>query len=420
MKNQPSIPLLFALSIGACHATNVGLSTIEQPVNLGAESDPSRIPLGPVATESNYHYGRGPVITAARPSLHGVMEWKSGIEINQNLASVFGIELDNHDVPHSPANIRLRNIAAPAYSPYSREQVLAATIHCLLRSNTGKPKSPIQIRITAESPDDQALAAKYSKDYINAPDDENDPPIEYTKVPGTVLQTDPSGVTWVVFPEVKAAEAIVQKRPVFIPFRLGSDAGPDDVTWRLLPVWTGTGYSEEKSLGILGMPYPLFYDCHQPGNGSAPEANAMFAAEPRGSIVSFDVSFSDAIEAEMVSPITDTETLAATVLALVISSDATTERPLKMKIRSFGSPAPWWEDFKSSPGWVETDGGITCTLAWNPETAKLVQGSVPSVSITRTAKSGIYLEADPDLPEKKVEETPEPDVPEKPVGAEVP
>jgi hypothetical protein len=398
----------------------VGLSTIEQPVNLGADSDPTRIPLGPVATESNYHYGRGPVITAARPSLHGVMEWKSGIELNQNLASVFGIEIDNHDVPHSPANIRLRAIPAPAYSPYSREQVLAATIHCLLRSNTGKPKSPIQIRITADSPEDKPLAEKYAKDYINAPDSENDPPFEYTRVPGTVLETDPSGLSWVVFQDVKSAAAKPPKRPVFIPFRLGSDAGPDDVTWRLLPVWTGTGYNEEQSLGILGMPYPLFYDCHQPGNGSAPEANAMFATEPRGSIISFNVTSTDATEVEMTSPITDTKTLAATVLALVISSNATLERPLKMKIHSHGSPAPWWEDFKTSPGWIEENGGIACTLAWNPETAKLVQGSVPSVSITRTTKSGIYLEADPDLPDKKPSETTEPDVPEKPMETETP
>ena len=88
------------------HATTVGLSTIEQPVNLCEQSDPSRIPLGAVATESNYHYGRGEVITAPRPDLHGGMRWKSGVELNQNLASVFGIELNNHDLPHSPAIIR--------------------------------------------------------------------------------------------------------------------------------------------------------------------------------------------------------------------------------------------------------------------------------------------------------------------------
>lgn len=132
--NTQLITLLLAvvLTTGTGHATQVGLSTIEQPVNLGAESDPARIPLGAVATESNYDYGLSEVITAPRPSLHGAMEWKSGIELNQNLASVFGIELDGLGLGIQPnaAVIRLRNFAKPAYSPYTKDQVLAATIHC--------------------------------------------------------------------------------------------------------------------------------------------------------------------------------------------------------------------------------------------------------------------------------------------------
>ncbi|MCB1132951.1 MAG: hypothetical protein KDN05_17640, partial [Verrucomicrobiae bacterium] len=60
------------------HATNAGLGTVDQPVNLGAQADPSRIPLGPVAVESNYNYGLGPAISAPRPSLHGAMEWEKG------------------------------------------------------------------------------------------------------------------------------------------------------------------------------------------------------------------------------------------------------------------------------------------------------------------------------------------------------
>ena len=73
------------------HATNAGLGTVDQPVNLGAQADPSRIPLGPVAVESNYNYGLGPAISAPRPSLHGAMEWEKGSILDQNLASVFGI-----------------------------------------------------------------------------------------------------------------------------------------------------------------------------------------------------------------------------------------------------------------------------------------------------------------------------------------
>jgi hypothetical protein len=281
--NPFALMLLMALGIATCPATNVGLSTIEQPVNLGAESDPARIPLGAVATESNYHYGRGPVITAPRPSLHGAMEWKSGIEINQNLASIFGIEVDNHDLPHSPATIRLKNFSIPAYSPYTREQVLAATIHCILRSNSGRPKAPITLKVTADSPADEALIKKYSGEYINAPDNEDGPPVEPTQVPGTRLETDARGVTWVVFQDLKGSEKRARP-PVMIAFRLGGEAGPDDPLWQLLPVWTGSSYTWEQSMEVIGRPYPLFYDCFNPSSGGGPETNALFSGKPANAV----------------------------------------------------------------------------------------------------------------------------------------
>lgn len=404
-----------ALVTGSCPATNVGLGTVEQPVNLCADSDPSRIPLGKVATESNYHYGRGPVISAPRPSLHGAMEWKAGAELDQNLASVFGVEVSDHDIPHSPATIHLKARPVPPYSPYTKDQVLAATIHCLLRSNRGTPKQPIQLNVTADSPDDQALAKKYSGRFINAPDESNDPPVDPTPVPGTRLETDARGITWVVFPEIKADPERSALLPVLIPFRLGGDFGPDEPLWQLLPVWTGTGHAWEQSLEVLGRPYPLFYDCFNPSTGAGPEANALFAGDPHGSVFHFDVKATDAsVEALIRYPNTTTETLAASILALVVSTQPTIERPLTVTLETgIESPPEWFLRFQTCPDWKSVDGSqkvagtvtqsrsiLTCSFVWDSQTATLTRGGVPSDKIVRSSSGELVIEAPtPPLPD---------------------
>jgi hypothetical protein len=390
-------------------ATSVGLSTIEQPVNLVAGSDPARIPLGEVATESNYHYGRGPVITAPRPALHGAMEWKSGTELNQNLASVFGIRVDNHDAPHSPVTIHLKDHAIPTYSPYSKEQVLAATIHCLLRSNGGSPNAPIKIEIVAESPADQEIAAKYAGDYINVPEKHDDPPIKPTPVPGTRLETDTRGVTWVVFPDVKAKPATPARPPVLIPFRLGGEFSPDHATWKLLPVWPGTEHTWEDSLAMLGRPNPLFYDCFNPGDVDGPETNALFAGNPRGSVHGFDVSSSEeGLSADLMFPRTDTETLSALLLSLIVSVQPTADRPLTINLDTeMNTPPSWLADFRKCAGWNATEtpviiGGkemnrrivLSCSFVWDPKTATLSQGAVPHAKVVRTSDGALYVEAE--------------------------
>jgi hypothetical protein len=394
---------------GLCTATNVGLGTIEQPVNLGADSDPSRIPLGRVATESNYYYGRGPVISAARPSLHGAMEWKDGSELDQNLASVFGIEVSNHDLPYSPATIHLKARPVPPYSPYTKDQVLAATIHCLLRSNRGTSKQPIQLQITADSPADQALVSKYSGEFINAPDDSDAPPVDPTPVRGTRLETDHQGTTWVVFPDIKPTPDFTPHPPVLIPFRLGGEFGPDHPQWRLLPVWTGSGHTWPESLEIIGRPYPLFYDCFNPSTGAGPEANALFAADPRGSLSRFDVSETDAIKVLIRYPDIPTETLAATILALVVSSQPTTEHPLTVTLETgIETPPEWFHHFKSCPEWTSMDGSqqiagrvtqsrllLSCTFVWDAKSATLNRGAVPAASVIRATNGELVIEGSP-------------------------
>lgn len=412
--NAKRIALFLAALVPAAtsHATNPGLSTIEQPVNLCAESDPARIPLGEVAVESNYHYGRGPVITAPRPSLHGAMEWKSGVEINQNLASVFGIELNDHDLPHAPAVIRLRDYPKPAYSPYTKEQVLAATLHCILRSNRGTPESPIQLEITADSPDDEALAKKYAGTYINSPNRPEEPPVEPTPVPGTRLETDARGITWVVFSGITAKPAAEARPPVMIPFRIGGEIESEPRTWSLLPVWTGGTKTREESLLITGQPYPLFYDRYQPGNGDGPETNAIFAENPPGSLAYFHVKPDEAsTRVEFVFPQTHAGNLSATILALVVSVQPTAEHPLTVVLEPH-SPAhvSWFEAFRSCPGWETPPRNqappaaerikLSCSFVWDATTHTLRQGAVPAASIERTPDGKFYILSTPDTPEE--------------------
>jgi hypothetical protein len=172
-----------------------------------------------------------------------------------------------------------------------------------------------------------------------------------------------------------------------IPFRLGGESGPEDPTWQLLPVWTGTSFTREQSLEILGRPYPLFYDCFQPGNGVVQDSNALFSSEPRGSIYQFEVTATgESTDARLVYPDTSGETLAATILALVVSSQPTEDRPLNVTlITQNDSPPAWFESFKTCPEWetAHSQGSkvtLTCSFAWDPETAALSQGAVPSKS----------------------------------------
>lgn len=403
------LALCLALAlIARVAATNVGLSTIEQPVNLGERSDPSRIPLGSVATESNYHYGRGPVITSPRPCLYGGMPCQSGVELNQNLASVFGIELNDHDLPESPAVIRLRGFVKPAYSPYSKEQVLAATIHCILRSNRGTPERPIQLEITADVPEDKVLAEKFAGKYINAPNQPGDPPVEPTPVPGTRLETDTRGITWVVFGEGKKDVP----PPVLIPFRLGGDSGPDSPTWELLPVWS-SGLASD--LEPLGRPYPLFYDCFKPGSGMGPETNAIFAAKPAGSIDEFDVSEDESgMIARFVHPQANSLNLSATVLALVASVQPTERRPLTVRLETLlENSDSWRESFQTCPGWEVKPHAdlsdrivLSCVFFMDPATAALKRGAVPSASIERSPDGRLYIQTPPlTREERKIRES---------------
>lgn len=381
---------LFFISLA--NATSVSLGTIEQPINLAAASDPASIPLGPVVYEANYDYGVHKLITAARPCQHGAMEWQRGNELDQNLASVFGISLEPEDptqINYAPVTIRMKNWDIPKYSPYSREQVLAATIHCLLRSAPSSPSRPITIKILAEEPTDQIWAKKYEGKYINQPDSDSSP-VKPTAVPGTQLLTDKLGITYVQFPNIKNKSALATIQPTLIPFRLGEDY--DTETYRLLPIWVGSSF--KSPLDAIGRPYRLIHDMFNPSAPSANEVNALFdkgdlyhwssSSQPDSTSVSF--SFQSEPSAN----------LAAALHALVQTVQPSQTKPLTITLRASESNTKLLKSMLNNKDWIEapnrSGSNFSCSFVVDPNSGDLIKGSIPLLRLKRTSSSGLYLE----------------------------
>lgn len=399
------IPRLFLIAIHwlliavpCATATSPSQGTIEQPVNLGAHANPHAIPLGPAAWESNYNYGVHALITASRPSQHGAMEWKQGSTLQQNLAYAFGISIDLNQgltLTEKTVTLRLNNWAKPAYSPYSKEQVLAATLHCMLKNAHATRSNPMQVEIDARNAKDLVWSKKYAGTYISkAETDEKK--FSPTPVPGSSLQTDSYGVTHVMFTHKQTAP-ITHPRPVLIPFLAEGENEPGN--YQLLPIWTGSHFKEP--LDAIGRPYYLFYDLFNPSQ-STPSINALFSYPPQ----QLDWSIHrdpKGIHAIISYGELEAPTLAATIYALIFSVQPTQEKPLTVTLR------PQTEQTKAkvalaiflqSPGWEASRYGseqfgwyvaAKCSFVLDSSRRKLTQGSVPLLKVDPDHRRGIRL-----------------------------
>lgn len=340
----------------SCFATSIGPAVIEQPVNLGPKSDPGRIPLGSISVICNYDYGLHKNIGASRPAPDGAMRWETGTELDQNLASVFGISVEAQDptqIREFPVTLRLKSWKPPGYSPYTKDQVLAATLWCLVRSAGGKPEKPLHVRVVAEGPDDKPLEAKYSGKYITQPgkDGMDVPPVN---VPGTAIEKDARGIAWVVFPNVTRKAPSPAPPPTMTILETG---GESDTGWFLLPVWdNGSGGGDEKS-------------------------NSVTLSLPRE----------------------EQATLAAKIIALVISAQPTETRPLTVSIRLEEYGLATYPAFRSAPGWKETRHDphnitLECEFVWDAAARKLTKGSVPLVQLD---SAGNFISPIPEAPPTK-------------------
>lgn len=367
-------------------ATNPGLGRIPQPVNLGAQSDPARIPLGVVGVYSNYGYGSHRFISEPRVCPQGAMRWEGGLELNQNLASVFGITVEPEDsssVPGRPVILRMRAGKPPAYSPYTKEQVLAATLWSLARCAYSSTSRPLEVRVVAEGEEDKPLEAKFSGNYVNPTGDE-DPPVPPLVIPGTVIETDGRGIPWVVFPDIKSPAPEPKSLPVMIPIRVAS-ADDYDGSFYLLPTW-GDGTSAQVPLILNHWHSSLYASSYGPNNRN--EANSIIL---EGGSESFNSNQEEGSHwVVMKHPKFSPGLMAANVYALVISAQPTAAQPLTVGMQLDETGLQKFAAFRSSPGWTEKpaeDSGnsgdviLECKFVWNPETRQLAEGTVPNATL---------------------------------------
>ncbi len=395
--------LAFSFAPALSLATVVGTSIVEQPVNLGTKSDPTRIPLGRVGVISNHGYGIHRIIGEGRACPDGAMRWEGGSELDQNLASVFGISVEAEDptqISAFPVFLRVKAWKPPGYSPYTKEQALAATLWCLLRCASGTPEQPLDVRVVADGTEDKPLEEKYSGKYVTRPgEDQKEPPP--VNVPGTIIEEDARGIAWVVFPDV-------MKKPGFEPLTPGmivlKAVGDGDPGWHVLPVW-GNEEGEYDHLRLNHWSADLCYASYR--SRGVREANAFLDG---GGVNGFEVRAREGSGRVLLSyPSADPATLAANILALVISEQPTEAYPLVVSIRLEETGLATYSAFRSAPGWIETWNDphnitLECELAWDPVAGKLTKGSVPLVTLDRNHWISLNPAAEPksDEAEKNV------------------
>ena len=376
-------PLMIWLTAAPGFATSVGPNIIEQPVNLGTKSDPSRIPLGKVGVICNYSYGLHQKIAAPRPCPDGAMLWEGGSELDQNLASVFGISVEPEDptqITAFPVTLRVKPWKPPGYSPYTKDQVLAAALWCLIRSAGGTPEAPLVVQVVVEGQDDKMLVGKFSGKYITRPgaDGKEIPPV---KLPGSTIEVDNKGIASVVFSEVTQKAKSPPPSPAMIVL---ATSGESDAGWYLLPVW-GNGNHEDSPLKRSAVPTATCYSAWR--TSGRVEANSFFAA---GSSDSFKVQESEDGDSVMIgNPRVPQDTLAAEILALVITAQPTEARPLAISIWLEESGLAKFSAFRNAPGWKETrheahNNVLECEFVWDAAARKLMKGSVPLVEMNRS------------------------------------
>ncbi len=380
-------------------ATVICQGAIEQPINLAGASDPASIPLGLAAYESNHGYGIQAIITAPRPCLHGAMTWKNGTELDQNLAHVFGISVEFEDstqVTAAPVVIHVKAQPPPPYSPYTKGQVVAATLHCLLRSVSGTPDHPVIIQLETDDPADQQWAKEYEGKYITGPGSDN-APVMRTPVAGTRLETDVYGVTHVVFPAVRPRSAVPARSPVLIPFFPQGEN--DETTYILFPVWVGDTWN--KPLAAIGEPYGLFHDLWR-GQGSN-EVNVLFHS---GNAVEWGVDETPEKTAISIHFMElSKEDLAAVLYATIFSVQPTADKPLEITLSPYANLPLLKSRLLGNPGWADGELGnqdyVSCVFVLEPKTRKLLRGSVPGVTVTDDGSGGIWLVRDEPTPADK-------------------
>lgn len=341
------------VSVG--HATQTSMVLVSHPANLGAHSDPLAIPISHVPVWANYNYGVHQHVGSPRPFPAGALFSRHGVELNFNLASVYGICLEPADatqVPGLPLTLRvMEGRDLPPDSPYTREQVLAATLWCLLLDVAGHENHPVVVKVDSQEPSMQSYAGEYvrSKEGFE---------LEVGEIAGSWLERDARGVVWVVFePEKhrprKVGKPVGGEPPlVFIPLIQGGGA-EGDTQVVLSPHWLGPDAS------VLQAPWvaiPRVMNAHSakhgenanPLHGSGFQAAHTLAHSRIASLSGWHADEGNG-HAEY------RRMLAAAVHAMLASGLPTKEDPVTMFFETGPMTGDHWE-FLAEEGWEPHEG----------------------------------------------------------------
>lgn len=391
MKTRLFAALLGAAVLTSARATVVSTGAFPYPVNMGPDADPGRIPVGLIPCESNHGYGLLELITTPVSSVPGGWRWEGGTELNGNLPSAFGISLQSHDgtgATDGPVRIHIRKQTVPAYSPYTKEQVLLATIRCLLDTVRATPKQPLEIQISTDDPADEALR-RFAGGYLTAPVNDGDD-FEKTPLPGCTTHVDRNGVREIVFTDDGTpVRPSGNRRPLWMPFPVEGDS---DEEFLLLPLWTGNGLPGDR-LKLLGRPWPVVQDKFNPAIGN-PDGNLLTR---RDEFSHFRVKRSGEMSAihvgvnlrENRDPV---DGMALLCWAAVLTEHPTEDTPLEITLRMDDEVDPRFLTWVTDHGWeqisIANDVGIRTTFVWNPETGSLTKGRIPKFRIDRNPDGG--------------------------------
>lgn len=372
-------------------ATVVGTGLVHQPVYLGTASQPDRIPLAPVICNSNHGYGSNCAIFEPRPCYHGHFLDQGVPAYEQNLAPLFGIRAEFSDttqLPGSTLTLHLRNCAPPAHAPYTQEQVVAASLQCLLARASGLRKdSPLTVVIKGDGIPTPDWSAKFSKPYFS----EEEPKVGEFKpilLPGLKLEDSPLGVRYVIFESVPANPGIAKRAPVFVPFLPEGESEGDAAS--LIPIWPGDEWDEP--LHVLSIPYLPYYEKWHGGvTGRIAESAAIPHLTPPNTCQNpgFGVVRSD--KGVQVTP-SDQDLspyeLAVFIYACVVSEQPTVQHPMTLVIPSGMFSEEYRALLRTDASWKN---GTSCEFAFDPMGAKLLKGSVPGFVLSRSPQNRLIV-----------------------------
>lgn len=320
-------------------ATNPAMGLVTHPVNLGKHADPRMIPLSATAVWHNYGYGIHQVISRSRLFPAGGLATPGGVVHEMNLASVFDLQVlpeDETQVPLKPVVLKVGGREVPADSPYTRSQVIEATLWCLVFTAPGSEKEPLVIIIDSPDPEDQ----KYAGSYVWSPDAGA---LLLGEIPGSMPVRDHRGVVSIEFnmPADPVDSPADGPRPelAFVPLLSGGGAeGEDRIA--MVPHWTGDG----GEVAALELPWTAIprsmnvFSAKRGENANPLHAGPFDTQHPAGAANA--LGFMGGARGDGELSVDDHRLFAAACHAAVLTVGPSAETPFEISFMGF-PPAAW-------------------------------------------------------------------------------